>query len=160
ERLRLSAEFTRGLRRRARDESTTVHGALCGAVLVADWEPLPDTPLRLFSPVNIRGMVGAAEAWGNFVSAGKVSFAVCERAEFWDLARLAKERLAPAQAPNAVAASSRALSQVLRDNPQPGTAAERFAQGFAHELMVTNMGNLPIESRYGALELEAVWGPW
>ena len=49
---------------------------------------------------------------------------------------------------------------MLRDNPQPAVAAERFAQGLPYDLLVTNMGNLPIESRYGAFELEAVWGPW
>jgi hypothetical protein len=27
-------------------------------------------------------------------------------------------------------------------------------------MLVTNMANLPIETRYGELGLEAVWGPW
>jgi hypothetical protein len=39
------------------------------------------------------------------------------------------------------------------------TAAQLAAGAFARELMVSNLGQIPYESEFGKLKLEAVWGP-
>jgi hypothetical protein len=37
--------------------------------------------------------------------------------------------------------------------------AQLLAQGFPCELLLTNLGNLPIQFETGALKLKALWGP-
>jgi hypothetical protein len=39
------------------------------------------------------------------------------------------------------------------------TAAQIAAVAFARDLMVSNLGQMPYESEFGELKLEAVWGP-
>ncbi len=39
------------------------------------------------------------------------------------------------------------------------SAAQFFAEAFASEAVLSNLGVLPIEERYGDLTLESVWGP-
>ena len=39
------------------------------------------------------------------------------------------------------------------------TAAQISAGAFARDLMVSNLGQMPYESEFGKLKLEAVWGP-
>jgi hypothetical protein len=38
------------------------------------------------------------------------------------------------------------------------TAAQIAATAFARDLMVSNLGQMPYESEFGKLQLEAVWG--
>jgi hypothetical protein len=38
-------------------------------------------------------------------------------------------------------------------------AAQIAARAFARHLMVSNLGQMPYESEFGKLKLEAVWGP-
>jgi hypothetical protein len=39
------------------------------------------------------------------------------------------------------------------------TAAQIAAGAFARDVMVSNLGQMPYESEFGKLKLEAVWGP-
>ena len=39
------------------------------------------------------------------------------------------------------------------------TAASMAEQGFAHDIVLTNLGNLRYATDFGDLELKAVWGP-
>jgi hypothetical protein len=39
------------------------------------------------------------------------------------------------------------------------TAAQIAAGAFARDLMVSNLGQMPYESQFGKLKLEAIWGP-
>jgi hypothetical protein len=39
------------------------------------------------------------------------------------------------------------------------TAAQISAGAFARDLMVSNLGQIPYESEFGELRLEAIWGP-
>src|SRR5215813_1438471 len=57
---RLPRETTQSPRERARAEGSTVHGALCAAVTAAGAALVPgwsDAPLRVLSPIDIRGRV-------------------------------------------------------------------------------------------------------
>ena len=70
--LSLSAELTVKLRKRAQQEETTVHGALCAALVLAgrqaigEWE---DKPVRVLSPIDIRKLLGIGDHCGLFISA-------------------------------------------------------------------------------------------
>jgi hypothetical protein len=73
----LTPAFTASLRVRSRQEATTVHGALCAALVNAGrrvplgWQ---DVPVRILSPVNIRRLLGVGENCGFFVSATSSAF--------------------------------------------------------------------------------------
>jgi hypothetical protein len=55
--LALSPELTNKLRDRAREEGTTVQGALCAAFALAYWElndELKEEPVRIVAPIDLR----------------------------------------------------------------------------------------------------------
>src|SRR6202035_820038 len=73
----LTPALTASLRDRARQEATTVHGALCAALVNAGrriplgWQHVP---VRILSPVNIRRVLGVGENCGVFISAASSVF--------------------------------------------------------------------------------------
>jgi hypothetical protein len=159
--LRLAPSLTARLRDRARQEGTTVHGALCAAFAIAgrqvsaDWR---DIPVRLVSPINIRPTLGVGEDCGVFISAAASVFEVGATG-FWDLARYAKASVATGQTRESVEAVISALQQAVSSGPGIAAASEFAAIAFAREGMLTNLGPLPLPSRFGALRLKALWGP-
>jgi hypothetical protein len=82
----------------AQQEKTTVHGALCAALVIAGRQAIgewADEPVRILSPIDIRKLLGIGDHCGLFVSAEPVSFKSGET-DFWELARFAKRQLAGA----------------------------------------------------------------
>jgi hypothetical protein len=70
--LRLSPGLTASVRERARQEGTTVHGALCAALVLASREVFAawrDIPLRILSPINV-GEAGGGGGVGQMTSTG------------------------------------------------------------------------------------------
>jgi hypothetical protein len=159
--LRPSPALTASLRDRARQEGTSVHGALCAALAIAgrqvsaEWR---DIPVRIVSPINIRPTLGVGEECGVFVSAAASVFEV-GAAGFWDLARLAKESVAAGQGREGAEAVTSALQQAVSGGTDVAAASEFAATAFAREGMATNLGPLPFDSQFGALKLKALWGP-
>jgi len=159
--LRLSPTLTSKIRDRARREGTTVHGALCAALLLASREVFTewrDTPLRIMSPINVRPLIDVGESCGVFVSATTSVFDG-EAKNFWDLARDARNSIAANQNREYIAAGLSAFHQVVGDGADIATAAEFGAQVFSNEVMVTNLGNLSFDQRFGPVTLKALFGP-
>jgi NRPS condensation-like uncharacterized protein len=159
--LSLSPSLTSKIRDRARREGTTVHGALCAALLLASREVFTewrDTPLRIMSPINVRPLIDVGESCGVFVSATTSVFDG-EAKEFWDLAREARNSIAANQTSEYIAAGLSAFRQVVGNGAEVATAAELGAQVFANEVMVTNLGNLSFDRQFGAVTLKALFGP-
>jgi hypothetical protein len=90
--LRLSKELTAALRQRARDEETTVHAAICAALVTAGRSSIwCDSTVRVFSPVNIRQLLEVGEDCVVCLGGGaRDSFEPKQAAEFWELARFSK----------------------------------------------------------------------
>ena len=159
---RLSAALTAKLRERARHEGTTVHGALCAAAVVAarevagDWA---DRTVRILSPVDIRELVGATDDYGLRLSAGLAAMEPAIDAPFWELARRARAGLVGAKAYERTAPLLGAITGVLGGSVDAPAAGQFAAHAFPYEMMVTNLGTLPFETRVGALELTTLWGP-
>jgi hypothetical protein len=157
----LTPALTARLRDRSRQERTTVHGALCAALVLAGrkvpigWQ---DVPVQILSPVNNRRVLGIGENCGVFISAALSDFDLGVN-DFWELARQAKADVASGQ----IRASAEALISHLRHvvgNGLDVTAASDFmAVAFAHEAILTNLGQLPFGGRFGHMELKALWGP-
>jgi hypothetical protein len=158
--LRLSAELTAKLRKRARQEETTVHGALCAALVLAGRQVISEwtgNPVRVLSPIDIRKLVGMGEHCGLFVSATRVSFKPDASTDFWELARFAKRQLAGAQTRDGVVPVIDAIHQSISQELD-AQAASQF-DGFAREAILTNLGNLRYGTAFGKFNLEALWGP-
>ena len=147
---------------RARHEGTTVHGALCAAVVLAGREASRDwdsNPVRVLSPFSLRKQLGIGEDCGVFVRASGVTMPLAPIAEFWEMARFAKTSLAGKQPLERVAMEMRGLEQAVESGIDVAGAAQLLAQGFPCELLLTNLGNLPIQFDAGDLKLKALWGP-
>ena len=159
--LRLSAEISGELRNRARQERTTVHGALVASVSLAgrqissEWM---EEPVRVISPVDNRKLLGL-----NDECLLSIVFPITEHgprdAQFWDVARGVTRDLAPARTKNGVAATFAAFGQLISSGPDAKAISQFELQMCANETMMSNLGVLPIERNYGDLILEAFWGP-
>ncbi len=162
DRVRFSAGFTALLRLRAREQATTVHGALCAALVLAWRKTYPtraDAPVRVASPIDIRDYLGVSDACGNFLASGIVAFEPDVAAQFWDLARIAKARLLPAERLSQIVTVSEDLSRIVESGLDPQAAADFYAQTVPCDIVVTNIGPVPLAATYKHLRLDAVWGP-
>jgi NRPS condensation-like uncharacterized protein len=159
--LQLSSELTSALRTRARKEGTSVHGALCAALVIfhrAQSVTEPQTPVRIMSPIETRTTLDLGSNCGLFVATVISSFDQND-VGFWHLARKVKDDVGKAKRPESMAAAVSALQKNVPDRPDVAAVAQLFSVGFAHEGIVTNLGALPFESRIGELELTAFFGP-
>jgi len=160
--VRLSSALTSMLRERARREETTVHGALSAALALAAWQNNPhlkDAPIRICSPIDTRKVLGLGENCAALVDSGIVTIEPRTPNDFWDIARESTMGLARAQTHEGIIASRSAFYQATKNDIDVPTAAAICAQGMAHEIMLTNLGNLPFGAKFGQLRLETLWGP-
>jgi hypothetical protein len=160
--LRLSAELTATLRKRARQEETTVHGALCAALVLAGRQSINEwrgKPVRVLSPIDIRQLVGMGEHFGLFVSAAPISFEPDAGTDFWERARFAKRQLAGGQTRDGVTSVIHAIHQSISQGLNLQTASQFAEHGFGREAVLINLGNLRYRTNFGEFKLEALWGP-
>jgi len=159
--LRLSPGLTSSVRDRARREGTTVHGALCAALVLASREVFSawrEMPLRIFSPINARPLLGVGESCGVFLGATTSVFDR-QAMDFWDIARDARIGVAVNQTSENIAAQLSAFRRVVGNGADVATVAEFVAEAFASEVLLTNLGNLSFERQFGPVTLKAVFGP-
>ena len=160
--LRLTPELTGKLIERARQEGATVHGALSSAVTLAYWQTNPELreeQIRICSPTDTRKLLGLGEDCAVLISARVVAIEPHASTAFWDIARRSMVGLAGAQTLKGIFASRNALHRTVKDGIDIPTAAAICAHAFAHEIRLTNLGNLPYGTEFGELKLQAVWGP-
>ena len=160
--LRMTPVLTRKLRERARQEGTTVHGALSAAVALAAWLEGPNfkhAPFRICSPIDTRKLLGLGENCAALMDAVTVDIRPRMPVDFWDLARESMVGLSRAQTLKAVVESRSSLCQALTAGIDVPAAAAICARAFAHDIMLTNLGNLPFGPKFGHLRLDAIWGP-
>jgi hypothetical protein len=159
---KLDENLTAILKERARREGTTVQGALCAALVLAGrktsstWH---NHSVRVMSPINVRAPLGAGEACGLYLIGGVVPFQPGAARPFWELARFAKKELSPSQTFQSLSTALRGLEAIMTQDVNAQAAAHIAAVAFARDLMVSNLGQMPYESQFGKLKLEAVWGP-
>jgi NRPS condensation-like uncharacterized protein len=158
----LTVELTTRLRVRARQEGTTVHGALSAACVLAYWEVSEDfvtTPVRIWCPIDTRRTLNLGDACALLTASAPVSFEPPDATTFWEMARTATARLRPAQRLENILASRRGLQQTMQQGLDVPAAAAMLARRVGHEILLTNLGNLSYATDFGRLRLEAVWGP-
>jgi hypothetical protein len=161
--LRLPADVTCGLRERARLEGTTVHGALCAAVVIAGrglWPNWQNDHVRVLSPINSRKLLEIGDdSCAVSIGATCGSFPP-DNSQFWDVARLALSGVRAGQLRESLVELLSGLQQqVSRTGFDPAAAAQFCTEAFPHEVMVSNLGVVPFPDQFGDIKLEALWGP-
>jgi NRPS condensation-like uncharacterized protein len=159
--LRLSTELTNNLRSRSRRERTTVHGALCAALVLAGREVFSpwNNPVRIHSAIDARQLLQPGDNYMQLASGGIVEVNPDAVTGFWDIARLMKSGLARAQSPEGVIAGLGGLNDLLLQGLDSQTLAQVVNKSYAHEATVTNLGSLPFDTTFGDLKLTSMWGP-
>ncbi len=160
--LQLAPELTSTLREKAREEGTTVHGALCSAVALAFRQIRGRSnkdPIRIWSPIDMRKLLGLGEDCALLAASKIVSTDPQDLAAFWDVARHITTSLAPARTLDGAVAFTNSLYQVVSNGLDVQTATQIMAHKFAYEICLTNLGNLRYDTGFGELRLEAIWGP-
>ncbi|MBN3762931.1 condensation protein [Burkholderia sp. Ac-20365] len=162
EALRLSPAMTRALRERARAEQTSVQSALIAAFTRAmcflntnaQQEP------RVLSPVDLRRRLLDGSDHLAMCASGVVHPDDSPRdASLWSRARHAGQAFADIESP-AVLAERVLTAHALLDTVDGAADAKAvFAQAFANDAVVTNLGVVNLPKRFGPIALDAVWGP-
>jgi hypothetical protein len=161
ETLRLDATLTSLLVARARIENTTVHGALCSAVVLAG-RKLTQTwrqkPVRVLSPMNIRKNTRVGNSSALYFLGAMSAIEPGNTAGFWALAGrfttdLSKQRSAPA-----LLLMANAMTQAVVQGLDVEGAKEFMAHGLPFEAVVSNVGRLDPAVPSGELEIRSVWG--
>ncbi|UOQ69366.1 phthiocerol/phthiodiolone dimycocerosyl transferase family protein [Hymenobacter volaticus] len=159
---RFSASTTRNLLERARQENTSVHGAICAAVLLATRKMRPEwdqTRMELVSPVCTRGALHLDDNVGLNITTQSVFFEHQPYLSFWDLARLAKAGLGGTSSVEYTTGYLSFFRNLVFGHNDMQLMLDALKQAFNHHIMVTNLVRLKYKTDFGPLKLEALYGP-
>jgi Condensation domain len=162
-RVKLCADLTERIVQRARTERTTMHGALCSAMVHAGWNASAEwreKSLRIFSPVDVRSVFGIGDdQCGLFLAS---SSAVIERNasdSFWAVARQATQGLNVPGARGAIRAQTQGQRELLNSGLDAVGAVKVRQNALARDIMLTNLGRLRFQPEIGRFKLTSMWGP-
>lgn len=158
----LDKEETTAVIQRAKQENTTVHGALGAAFLKAfavtegeksGWQR------ELSSPVSLRKRLSppVGEDFGLFIALVETAVNCEPDRDFWEIAREIKQKLVREVADEKVLFSF-AVSKYMEPN-SPGLELLGDFSNITYDLSITNLGRFNFPVTYGELELKAIFGP-
>lgn len=151
-------EFANLARRCSKENGTTLHGAICAAVICSATAENGQDSFTILSPIGLRAMLGLDRDCGVHIVVGAARFALEPRRQFWQLARQATDDLAHMRSPRGVLASIRRAEANF-----PADAESKITYGqtglLVYDALVTNLGELAIPADVGSLRLKALWGP-
>lgn len=160
--LRLTPDQTRKLADSARVNGTTLHGILCAALILAgraECESWNEKPIRILSPMNLRGLVGLEKQSVLAVGVAGLQAHPDGPSTLWELARYLKEQLSVSQSPQSLADSGAAIAEFASKGLDARKAAEFMLSNFTSDGMVTNLGKLSLSTTVGSLKMTSLWGP-
>ena len=158
---RFSENNTRNILERARQENTTVHGAICAAVLLAsrklraEWD---ETRMELVSPVCTRTALNLDDNFGLNITTQSVFFEN-EHLSFWNLARVAKAGLDGTNSAEYIMGYLSFFRDIVFGHNDIQQMLDALKQAFNHHIMVTNLVRVRYKTDFGPLKLEALYGP-
>lgn len=161
----LSFEETVSLIARCQKESTTVHGALCAAMLKAATSQILSTlqdnksvVVSLISAVDVRHFLSppVEREIGFFASTVITSHRIGTDTEFWDLARKTRRAVQRAMKSGEPLVSITLSSKIAPTNTTPEDFVRTSLKFYPAALMITNLGHLDIPERYGPLVLRDI----
>ena len=160
--IKLTAEETTALQRRAREEGVTIHAAISAALTIAGRaidESWRNNPLRIMSPAEIRDMLGLEDQCMVSFGGGEISVAPGASMTFWELARFAKDGLSTVKSGENISRMIDLQSAAVSSNLSVEQASELKRNAFNAQVMFTNLGRLPFDCTFGSLKLETLWAP-
>lgn len=160
--LQLSQEFSAQLRVAVRRHATTVHGALLSAIILAGRrlsKAWCDATIRAVSPVNLRPTLGITDDCVVSIVFPIGGYAPGIATGLWDLARDIRQDLMPMKTREAIVESFGAFQHIFDTSPSVEELAAIELQACACEMMLSNLGEAPLSDAYGAVRVEALWGP-
>lgn len=158
---RFSENNTRNILERARQENTTVHGAICAAVLLAsrklraEWD---EARMELVSPVCTRTALNLDDNFGLNITTQSVFFKN-EHLSFWNLARVAKAGLDGTNSAEYIMGYLSFFRDIVFGHNDIQQMLDALKQAFNHHIMVTNLVKVRYKTDFGPLKLEALYGP-
>jgi hypothetical protein len=160
---RLSSDLTNALKQRCQAEKTTVHGALCAAMLLSIAERLPEMTIRSVScgsSINLRAACTpqlGRDMIGCFISNVDSHYTLEAEPNFWNLARECKQQLRQAidlQIPQAKISDATRLQQV---NAQFLLQMSKHQQGRNSAAHVSNLGVFELSPDEKLLRLKELY---
>ncbi|WP_420155507.1 condensation domain-containing protein, partial [Siphonobacter sp.] len=159
---RISETTTLTILERAKQEQTTVHGAICAAVLLAsrkmrtEWR---EVKIELVSPICTRGVLQLDDNFGLNITTQSVFFEDEQKLSFWDLARLAKAGLEGTHSTEYVTNYLSFFRSIVFGTNDLQQMIEVLKTAFNHQIMVTNLVKVKYDTDFGSLKLKALYGP-
>ncbi|KAM3092853.1 phthiocerol/phthiodiolone dimycocerosyl transferase family protein [Phormidesmis sp. 146-35] len=155
----LSAELTQQVCDRARQENTTVHGAISAAFLLA-MARQQEGLFKCQSPIDVRSqLTPIPETVGLYISYGITQHDLKQNSSLWQTARSLKAQLETMKTAPQVFEIIHQVRGQLASLPAAETVCTATQKPPAFDLVVTNLGRLPFEQQFGSLRLEAIYGP-
>jgi NRPS condensation-like uncharacterized protein len=162
ESIKFSSEHTLQLIERSRLEQTTVHGAICAAVVIAgrkhrqEWD---DKKIELISPICTRKALQLDDNCGLNITTHPVYFEPEEKQSFWDIARLAKSGLNGTETKEHVENYLGFFRTLTFNSADIQKMVDTLKEAFNHQIMVTNLVKVKYKTDFGKLKLRSVYGP-
>ena len=159
---RFSENSTHNITERARQENTSVHGAICAAVLMASRKMRPEwdeTRMKLVSPICTRGALDLDDNFGLNITTQSVFFEQQRHLSFWDLARLAKVGLGGTSSVEYTTGYLSFFRGIVFGHNDMQQMLDALKQAFNHHIMVTNLVRVRYKTDFGKLKLKALYGP-
>ena len=161
-RLQLAREETSYLLRRAKEEKTTVHGALIAALVLAGRrysKAWCDASVRCLTTIDLRSIVkNLPEAPGVLLTACQTVIESTSNQTFWGLARMIQEDVSGSKTLEFARSGQESYSQLIQDEHAP----EQFQAMTRHnnvsfDLAVSNYGNYKQRTDFGRLKLKSIF---
>ncbi len=159
---RISENITQNILERARQENTTVHGAICAAALIAsrkmraEWD---EAKMELVSPICTRTALNLDDNFGLNITTQSVFFEKDGQLSFWDLARAAKTGLDGTNSIEYVTGYLSFFRDLVFGHNDILKMLDALKLAFNHHIMVTNLVKVRYKTDFGSLKLESLYGP-
>jgi NRPS condensation-like uncharacterized protein len=162
-RLTLAHRLTAELRNRCRQEGVTVNSALVSAAIMAAREisgQLRDAPITIISPSDMRSLLGAGDDVAPLAGGATLTMEASKQPKsFWQLARIVKASLIPPRTLEELSRSFAPIQKLMSRQPSLHETIGFLASNGGHKISINNLGLVPFEPVFGAVTLEALWGP-
>jgi hypothetical protein len=162
ESLRLDEALTSSIRTRARREETTLHGALCAAVMRTSrttssaWG---QETIRLLSPINGRGQCEVDDTSSMCIGAAIIPVAPEHELDLWSLARRIKSEHASPRSRSGLTLALQMISNAVTEISDVDGALDFIEPVFAYQVAVSNVGELLHPRKASAVQITSMWGP-
>ena len=161
-RLQLSAQATQKLIAASKLHNTSVHGALTAACIFAGrqlskkWQ---ENTVRILHPISLRKALQLGDDYGLLFNSVIESYNPTPDVLFWDLAHTAKQGIDTVKTLEYTKGMLESTSEIFYQGIDLDTIYDVLGQAFEHDLLLTNLTQIPYDTNFGSLTLKALWGP-